>query len=250
MTSARRILLEVCIASVEDALAAQAGGADRLELNTALPLGGLTPSLGLLEEVRRAVVLPLIVMARPRPGGFAYSDADFRVLCRDADLALQRGADAIAFGVLTAEGRIDRTRVARLIEQVGPQRAVFHRAFDVTPDPTEALQTLIDLGVRRVLTSGQQASAYQGAATIAALRTQAAGRIEMLPAGGINPFTLADVLVRTGCDQVHASLRTTREDRSTAARPQVRFGTPVNPPEDRFDATSEELVRQLRAMLG
>ncbi len=250
MTAARRILLEVCIASVEDALAAQAGGADRLELNTALPLGGLTPSPGLLEEVRRAVALPLIVMARPRPGGFCYSDADFRVLCRDADLALERGADGIAFGVLTSDGRIDRARVARVVDLVGPRRAVFHRAFDVTPDPAEALGALIDLGVRRVLTSGQEESAYHGAATIAALRTQAAGRIEVLPAGGINRITLADVLARTGCDQVHASLRTGREDRSTAARPQVRFGAAVNLPEDRFDATSEELVRQVRAMLG
>src|SRR5262245_15277559 len=102
-----RVKLEVAIASVEDALAAQEGGADRVELNAALALGGLTPSLGSLIEVRQAVRLPVLVMARPRPGGFAYSGADFRVLCRDVDLALAHGADGVVFGVLRDDGTVD-----------------------------------------------------------------------------------------------------------------------------------------------
>jgi copper homeostasis protein len=250
MTAARRTLLEVCIASVEDALAAQAGGADRLELNTALGLGGLTPSAGLLVEVRRAVALPLIVMARPRPGGFCYSEAEFRVLQLDVAFSLDHGAEGVAFGVLTEAGEIDRERTRRVVEQVGQRQVVFHRAFDVTPNPAQALDQLIELGVRRVMTSGQEESAYHGAGRIAALVEQAAGRIEVLPAGGINRFTVADVLATTGCDQVHASLRASRFDRSTSARPQVRFGAATNPPEDRFDATSEERVRELRVLLG
>jgi copper homeostasis protein len=250
MTPARRILLEVCIASVEDALAARAGGADRLELNAALNLGGLTPSAGLLVEVRRAVALPLIVMARPRPGGFCYSDAEFRVLLRDVAFSLEQGADGIAFGVLTEAGEIDRERTRRVVEQVGPRQAVFHRAFDVTPDPARALEQLVELGVRRIMTSGQEETALAGASRIAALIEQAAGRIEVLPAGGVNPITVAEVLARTGCDQVHASLRASRPDRSTAARPQVRFGTATNPPDDRFEATSEDRVRQMRVLLG
>src|SRR5947209_4486520 len=104
------ILLEVPVGSVEDALAAQAGGADRLELNAALALGGLTPSLGTLLEVKAAVRLPLIVMIRPRPSGFAYSDHDFRVMRRDVDLVLEHGADGIAFGILTATGEVDVER--------------------------------------------------------------------------------------------------------------------------------------------
>ena len=152
--------------------------------------------------------------------------------------------------MLTAAGTIDRERTARVVEQVGPQRAVFHRAFDVTPAANEALEQLIDLGVRRVMTSGQEEAAYNGAATLAALRVQAAGRIELLPAGGINRFTVADVLARTGCDQVHASLRGRREDRSVAARPQVSFGGPVKIPEDRYDATSAEAVADLRGRLS
>ena len=250
MSAARRVLLEVCIASVEDALVALAGGADRLEANSALGLGGLTPSPGLLIELRRAVALPLIVMARPRPGGFCYGKAEFRVLLRDVAFALEHGADGIAFGVLNETGEIDQDRTRQVVELVKPRQAVFHRAFDVTPNATTALEQLIELGVCRVMTSGQEETARAGAARIGQLIEQAAGRIEVLPAGGINPATLADVLARTGCDQVHASLRTGRADRSTAARPQVRFGSATNPPDDRFDATSEELVRQVRGLLG
>jgi copper homeostasis protein len=246
---APRVRLEVAVASVEDALAAQEGGADRLELNAALALGGLTPSLGTLIEVKAAVSLPVLVMIRPRPGGFAYSAADFRVMQRDVDLSLRHGPDGIVFGILSADGRVDAERCRLLVRQAGDRAAVFHRAFDVTPDPLEALEQLIDLGFRRVMTSGQEETAYNGAPRIAELRGRAAGRIEVLPAGGINRFTLADVLARTGCDQVHASLRTRRDDRSVAARPQVSFGGPVRVPEDRYDATSVAAVAELRDRL-
>jgi copper homeostasis protein len=243
------LLLEVCVASVEDALAAHSGGADRLELNTALSLGGLTPSLGSLIEVRRAVSLPVIAMARPRPGGFCYSDADFRTLCRDVDLLLEHGADGIAFGILHENGCIDAERCREVVRRIGPREAVFHRAFDVTPDPLAALDCLIDLGVRRVLTSGQEATAYNGAALIAALIRRASRRIEVLPAGGINRFTVADVAARTCCDQVHASLRHSRQDRSTAARPQVSFGAVPATPEDRYGATEPAAVAEMSAVL-
>ncbi len=246
----RRVLLEMAVASVEDALAAQAGGADRLEVNAALALGGLTPSLGTLLEVRAAVALPVLAMVRPRPGGFAYSEADFRVMQRDADLFLQHGADGIVFGILTADGQVDRDRCRLLVRQAGERAAVFHRAFDVTPDPFAALDQLIELGCRRVLTSGQEETAYNGAGRIAELIRRAAGRIEVLPGGGINRFTVADVLARTGCDQVHASLRTRRADSSVAGRPQVSFGGPIRVPEDRYDATSAEAIADLRGRLS
>jgi copper homeostasis protein len=245
----RRVLLEVPVASVEDALAAQAGGADRLELNAALSLGGLTPSLGTLIEVKAAVGLPVLVMIRPRPGGFAYGAADFQVMQRDGDLALRHGADGIVFGILTADGRVDVARCRCLLRQLGGRAAVFHRAFDVTPDPFEALEQLIDLGFGRVLTSGQEETAYHGAALIAELIRRCAGRIEVLPAGGINRFTVNDVVAGTGCDQVHASLRTKREDRSVAARPQVSFGGAVKLPEGRYDSTSPKAVAELRGLL-
>jgi copper homeostasis protein len=245
----RRVLLEVPVSSVEDALAAREGGADRLELNAALSLGGLTPSLGTLIEVKAAVGLPVFVMIRPRPGGFVYGEADLQVMKRDADLALQYGADGIVFGILTADGRVDVDRCRCLQRQVGDRAAVFHRAFDVTPEPFEALEQLIDLGFRRVMTSGQEETAYNGTALIAELIRRCAGRIEVLPAGGINRFTVTDVVARTGCDQVHASLRTKRADRSVAARPQVSFGGAVKLPEDRYNTTSPEAVAELRGLL-
>src|SRR5262245_45202609 len=128
MTSpqSRRVLLEVPVASVEDALAAQKGGADRLELNSALSLGGLTPSLGTLIEVKATVSLPVLVMIRPRQGGFAYSETDFKVMQRDADLALRHGADGIVFGILTTDGRVDKERCRCLLRLIGEPAAVFH----------------------------------------------------------------------------------------------------------------------------
>jgi copper homeostasis protein len=250
MIPSPRVLLEVAAASVEDALAAQEGGADRIELNAALGLGGLTPSLGTLIEVKAAVSLPVLVMVRLRPGGFAYSGADFRGMQRDVDFALEHGADGIVLGILTENGRVDAERCRLLVRQAGKAEVVFHRAFDVSPDPLGALEQLIDLGFRRVMTSGQEESAYNGAKQIAELIERATGRIEVLPAGGINRFTVADVIARTGCTQVHASLRSRREDRSVAARPQVSFGAPVRIPEDRFDAVSTEAVAELRRCLS
>jgi copper homeostasis protein len=208
-------LLEVCVESAGDAAAAAAGGADRLELNSALALDGLTPSLGLLAEVRRAAGarIPIVAMARPRAGDFCYDETELRVLRRDVDLLLEHGADGIALGILTARGDVDR-RCAQFVRQISAagsghrfQGAVFHKAFDQARDPLAALEQLIDLGVRRVMTSGQQRTALRGAALIRQLVERAAGRIEILPAGGIRPSNVIAILSRTGCDQVHSSLR-------------------------------------------
>jgi copper homeostasis protein len=243
------MLLEICTASVDDCLAAQAGGANRVELNSALMLGGLTPSLGMVREAKKAVSLPIIVMIRPRAGGFCYSSTEFAVMQRDLEMALAEGAAGIACGILKENGELDVERCKTLIRQAANREVVFHRAFDVMPDPAKALEQLIDLGVTRVMTSGQEANAYQGAANIARYLALARGRIQLLPAGGINRFTLKDVLARTGCDQVHASLSTTKQDISTRARPQVAFGGTLAPPEDRFSATDQNAVTNLRAML-
>lgn len=245
----RRILLEIAIGSVEDAITAESGGADRVELNSALALGGLTPSLGLLVQTRGAVKVPIIAMARPRPSGFFYSDREFQVMLQDVELLLAHGADGIAFGVLTDHGEIDVPRCRKLVDMIGTREAVFHRAFDVTGDPCRALEQLIDLGIRRVMTSGQEGSAPKGIRRIAQLVEQSRGRIEILPAAGINARTLAVILAETGCDQVHASLRGQREDPSTRARPQVRFGSTTLPPEDRYDATDADAVVALRSLL-
>jgi copper homeostasis protein len=245
----KTIKLEVCTASVEDCVKAEQGGADRVELNCALLLGGLTPSLGSLREARAAVRLSIIVMIRPRPAGFCYSRTEFTVMQRDAEMALAENADGIAFGMLTAAGTLDIKRCRQMVKLAAGRQVVFHRAFDVVQDPRKALEQLIDLGVTRVMTSGQEASAYNGAANIGAYMSQAAGRIEILPAGGINRFTIADVIKRTGCDQVHASLSTTGRDRSADGRPQVSFGGTVKQSEVEFSVTDAEAVRKMRLLL-
>ena len=248
MTS--RIVLEICVGSVDDAVAAIAGGADRLEVNSAVSLGGLTPSAGLFAEVRRRVNVPLVAMIRPRPGAFSYSATDFEVMLRDAEGLLAARADGLAFGVLTDRGEIDRDRCLKLRDVCGGRAAVFHRAFDLTPEPFAALDCLIELGFRRVMTSGQAKSALAGAETIAALVRRAAGRIEVLPAGGINPDTVGEVLDRTGCHQIHAGVRTTGRDRSMAARPSIRFGRTVPLQEAEFDQTDSAAVTALRSALN
>ena len=230
MSTHAKIILEICTASAEDCLVAEQGGAERVELNCALMLGGLTPSLGCLREALAAVRIPVIAMIRPRAGGFCYSPTEFKVMQRDLELALESGAAGIAFGILNPDGTLDHERCRQVISKCAGRQAVFHRAFDVVPEPLATLDQLVDLGVTRVMTSGQEASAYNGAARIAEFIRHAAGRIEILPAGGINRFTVADVVSRTGCDQVHASLSTTRQDRSVLTRPQVSFGGTLKPP--------------------
>ena len=246
----RKILLELCIGCAEDAVIAQEAGADRVELCSALMLGGLTPSAGTIAEVKATVDIPFVAMVRPRGAGFDYSDSDFRVMQRDAEAALELGADGIVFGILQSSGEIDLDRCRRLVEIAHGKQIVFHRAFDVVPDPKKALEQLIDLGVTRVLTSGQEDSVYNGASLIRDLIDQSAGRIEILPGGGIDRFNLADVLDRTGCEQVHIAVPTVRVDTSVHGCPHVSFGGALKPSEDTYPiadlAAAKDVVRRLK----
>ena len=246
-----RVTLEIAVASLGDSLAAEAGGADRVELNAALPVGGLTPSLGLLQEVKKRSKLPVMAMIRPRPGACCYSEHDFDVMLRDTELALAHGADGLVFGVLLPDGQVDAPRCRKILDLIGGKvPAIFHRAFDLTPDPFGAMETLIELGFRRIMTSGQEATAYDGIWKIASLIDEAEGRIEIMPAGWINRHNIHDILTRTTCDQVHCGLRIRARDTSASGRPNVSFGGPVRGPEDTFDATDQGAVSDLRALLA
>lgn len=247
-------LFEVCIASLEDALSCVAGGAGRVELNSALEVGGLTPSAGLVREVVDALQpkgIPVVTMVRPRPGGFCYGDADLRVMRRDIEALLEAGVDGVALGVLAADGGVDAARCAELIAPVldAGKEAVFHRAFDLTPDPFAAIDSLIDLGFKRVLTSGQAASAPAGTAMLAKLVNHAAGRIEVLPGGGVRPSNAAKLLADTGCTQLHGSLRTTHYDTSTQHQPALRFGVETLPPESQYGTTDGTMVAAVVAAM-
>jgi len=244
-----KVLLEICCGSIDDAIEAERGGADRVELCSALFLGGLTPSAGTIQEARRRLKIPVMVMVRPRGGGFAYSEAEFATMERDAEAAVENGADGVVFGILQPDGAIDISRCRRIRQLIGKRQAVFHRAFDVTPDPFEALEQLVDLGIARVLTSGQKDSVPEGIELIKKLVERASDRIEILPGGGIQVWNLKEIVERTGCRQVHLTAWGTVVDTSTHSRPAITFGGALYPPEDRYSKTDSQLVRQLATML-
>jgi copper homeostasis protein len=245
-----RVRLEICCGSIDDAIEAEKGGADRVELCSALFLGGLTPSLGTIQEAKRRLKIPVVVMVRPRAGGFAYSEAEMASMERDVEAAVEAGADGIVFGILQADGRIDLARCRRIRQLIGERQAVFHRAFDVTPDPYEALEQLVDLGITRVLTSGQKDSVPEGVELIRKLIERAGERIEILPGGGIQSWNVKEMIEKTGCGQVHLTAWKMVSDTSTQVRPGITFGGALHPAEDRFQMTDAEMVRRLAGLLG
>ena len=209
-----RIVLEIACGTIQDAMIADRGGADRLELCSAMELGGLTPSLGTAFEVSERCAAPFVAMIRPRAGGFHFSGTELACMERDASLLLEAGASGIVFGCLASDGSVDVKACRRLMRAAGrnetvfhPVETVFHRAFDEARDQLGALETLIDLGFTRVLTSGGAKSALEGVARIRQLVEKADGRIEILPGGGIRDHNVEAVVRQTGCDQIHLSRR-------------------------------------------
>ncbi|MBA4105369.1 MAG: copper homeostasis protein CutC [Pirellula sp.] len=227
-TLAPNIILEVCVGSVADVKAAIAAGADRLELCAGLEIGGLTPSIGLVETVVAMSTVPVIAMLRPRAGGFHYDHAEFEAMLRDADQFLAAGAAGLAFGVLDHLGRIDEVRTKEIVERAGSRQSVFHRAFDFAADQFAALETLAGMRVTRILTSGGQPSALAGAARLAELAAHAAGRVELLAGGGINAGNVAEVIATSGVRQVHVGASGPAEDHSLSA------DAPINLCDQRF----------------
>jgi copper homeostasis protein len=244
------LLLESIVASLDDARAAAAGGADRFELCSALALGGLTPSLGLLAAIKAELPTPVMCMVRPREGGMAYTGGEFAVMQRDAALALEAGADGLVFGFLTPDGEVDVRRCRQFLDGL-PRRPqlTFHRAFDVVADPARALEQLIGLGIDRILTSGRAPTALEGAEEIRRTVEQAAGRIQVMPGGGIRAGSVAEIVARTRVEEVHLYVTRTAHDTSAAANPAVYFGATVPGSELEYQAVDEAGVREIRMVL-
>ncbi len=200
-------LLEVAASSLTSALAAQAGGAGRVELCGQLADGGVTPSYGLVATARDRLRIPLYVLVRPRSGDFLYDEAEFELMQRDIEACVRLGCDGVVIGALDADAGVDLAGCRALVAAAGGLGVTFHRAFDAARDPARALEDVIALGCERVLTSGGHRSALDGAAHIAALVQQAAGRVRIMAGAGIRPENVANVLARSRADELHASAR-------------------------------------------
>lgn len=207
MAPASGPLLEVAANSVASALAAQEGGAGRVELCAALELGGVTPSYAEIATARDQLAIPLYVLIRPRGGDFLYNDFECEVMQRDIEMCVALGCDGVVLGVLDAQGQVDAARCRALVSAAGPLGITFHRAFDMVREPARALEALIDLGCERVLTSGAQASAIEGAAQIRALLAQAAGRLVVMPGAGVHARNIGELAQATGAKEFHASAK-------------------------------------------
>ncbi|RWO49302.1 copper homeostasis protein CutC [Mesorhizobium sp.] len=196
-------LIEICVESIDGLLAAQAAGADRIELCASLVEGGVTPSFGMVRAAVELATIPFHVIVRPRGGDFLYSDTEYRSMLADISALRELGVAGVVVGCLNADGTIDEKRMSELVQAAGHLNVTCHRAFDMTRDPTDALEALIRSKVGRVLTSGQRDTALEGAALLAALVRQAGKRIIILGCGGLDPNNIAEVRERTGLTEMH-----------------------------------------------
>lgn len=201
------MILEIAANSVASALAAQEGGAGRVELCTALELGGLTPSHAQIALARERLRIPLYVLIRPRAGDFLYGELECETMLRDIETCASLGCDGVVLGVLDAEGRVDTARCRPLIAAAGKLGVTFHRAFDLSRDPAQALEDIVTLGCERILTSGMQGSAADGSALIRELVEQAGDRIVVMPGAGITAQNIATLATATGAHEFHASAK-------------------------------------------
>lgn len=242
-----KVLIEVCCGSVDDVVRAAEVGADRVELNSALFVGGLTPSVGAVLEAKARVDIPVISMIRPRAGGFCYTDLEFETMLRDTRELVKAGTDGFAVGFLTTDGWLDERRSEIWAEAAGGRELVFHRAFDIMKnEPEEALPRLAQLGFRRILTSGREPSAPAGMAMIR--RCVEVGAVQVLAGGGVRAGNVQELIQITGCRQVHFSCHKKQSDTSVRGA-KLSFGLPNLPEDENFDIIDTERLAGLVGLI-
>jgi len=239
------ILLEVCVDSVESAMAAEKGGADRVELCDNLLEGGTTPSAGMIELARKYLNLGLQVIIRPRGGDFCYSDIEFDIMRHDIETATSLGANGVVIGILRPDGSIDADRTRTLIDLARPMNVTFHRAFDMARDPHQALEDLIELGVDRILTSGQAFSVLEGLDMIAELVRIARDRVIIMPGGG-DERDIRKVVSHCGVKEVHVIGPRVVPSEMEYRNHQVFMGGDLRPPEYHRLVTDPKKIESLR----
>ncbi|MGI4897015.1 MAG: copper homeostasis protein CutC [Janthinobacterium lividum] len=238
--------IEICAGSIKSALAAQQGGAYRVELCDNLKEGGTTPSYGMLLLARKNLSIKLFPIIRPRGGDFLYSDLEFEVMKTDIIQCRELSCDGVVFGILKKNGQIDVERCLELKQAAGNMDTTFHRAFDRCKNPFQALEEIIEMGFERILTSGQENTAIKGASMIAKLIKKANGRISIMPGAGIRPDNLQELIQLTGATEYHTSAK--NMVKSEMLFTEVRTGNY----DDEFltEQTDVEMVKQLVEIAG
>jgi copper homeostasis protein len=237
------MIYEICVDSVAGVRAAREAGAHRVELCADLLEGGITPSRGMIRQARTVEGVRLHVIIRPRGGDFLFDDDEFAVMEADIETAKAERADGVVIGLLNADGRIDVERTRALIDRARPLSVTFHRAFDMTPDPFEALETLVGLGVDRVLSSGQEATVLEGLPLIAELVRRAGDRIVVMPGGGITARNVQRIVSAAKPRELHFAALEPVAGGMRFRREHVFMGGELRPPEYERLVTSAASIR-------
>ncbi len=236
---------EICANSVASCIAAQEGGADRVELCAGIPEGGTTPSYGMIKSARESISIGLNVIIRPRGGDFLYTEEELREMVYDIKMAKELGADGLVFGCLRPDGNVDMEAMKTLMEAAGDTPVTFHRAFDHSSDPHKALEDIISLGCVRILTSGCRPTALEGAALLAELVKKAEDRIIIMPGCGIREGNIAETARLSGAREFHFSARESVESGMIFRNPEVAMGS-----EDDPYGTVATTARKVAATIG
>lgn len=241
------VTLEVCANSVNSALAAQAGGAVRVELCNNLYEGGTTPSYGQIIASRKLLHIKQYVLIRPRGGDFLYNDVEFETMLTDIECCVNAGCDGIVIGILKADGTVDKERCGLLADKAltAGLGVTFHRAFDMSSNLFQALEDIVEMGCERILTSGGKTTAMEGASVIAQLVEKAAGRISIMPGSGVDELNVSDLVRFTGVKEVHASARTYINSKMIYHNTHILMGSNAGVPEYKIDETNAERVKKL-----
>ena len=242
------IAVEICVDSLESAIAAERGGAQRVELCSDLLEGGITPSAGLIATARKKISIGLQVMIRPRGGDFLYSDDEFDVMRRDVLMAKQLGADGVVLGILDADANVDIRRTRQLVDLAKPLTTTYHRAFDMSADLNRSLEYAVEAGADRILTSGGAETAVGGAATLRRLVERAKNRVIIMAGGGIDDQNVQAVLEQTGVREIHAGLRTTVESPMKFRRKTISMGVTGGSEYQRIVVPESRVTQLVRAV--
>jgi copper homeostasis protein len=240
------IVIEVCIDSVQSAIAAEKGGANRVELCDNLISGGTTPSAASIELARKSIDIDINVIIRPRGGDFCYSQLEFEIMKRDIEIVKNMGVNGVVVGILKPNGEVDKERMKEIIEIARPLSVTFHRAFDMTKDPFKALDTLIELKVDRILTSGQKNKTIEGIDLIKELVNKAQDKIIIMPGSGINKDNIKNIVSQTGVKEFHLSAKKKVDSVMEYRNQAVSMGGILQPSEYENYFADEKAIREIR----